>query len=93
MRRVRIKMDFSQKAKAVDRVNGRRCGHCPKFQRRCNWCPILACVRMASNAVCEYGYRLISSQQTIACRERRQARENGVRSAPKKGGANGHPKA
>ena len=86
-------MDLSQKAKAVDRVNGRRCGHCPKFQARCNWCPILARVTMAVNAACEYGIRLIVSQCNQASQKRRQTCENGVRSAPKNGGANGHPKA
>lgn len=93
MRGIKIKMDFTQQARAVDRANGRRCGQCPKFQGQRNWCPILACIRMASNAVCEYGHRLISSQQSMASRKRRKARENGAGSAPKKGGANGRPKA
>jgi len=85
-------MDCGQNAKALDRVDGRRCGQCPKFQKS-NWCPILARVTMAVNAVCEYGYRLISYRQTAESAKRRQTREKAVRSAPKKGGVNGHPKA
>jgi len=93
MRRIKVKMDFGQKAKAVDRVNGRRCGQCPKFQGQRNWCPILACIRMPSNAVCEYGHRLITSRQSMASQRRRQMRENGDGNAPGNGGANGRPKA
>lgn len=77
MRHVKIKMDVEAPARDLERSNGKRCAKCPKFQRRQNWCPILARVARPGNAACAYGIQLIKSAATI--RSKQRAKERGKR--------------
>ena len=84
-RQVKISIDLKMVNRRVYKSNGMRClTHCPKLYTRndygvtfksVRYCPIKAISIMPDTAVCDYGRRLIRSQQVSESRKKACARK------------------
>lgn len=74
---IKVSMDLAKAARESRprTVRAPRCGECPCYDAKRSWCPILASVRLAPAAMCEYGKRKRQSQAVARSKEKRKAKE------------------
>lgn len=74
---IKVSMDLPAAARESRprTVRAPRCAECPCYDAKRSWCPILAQVRLAPAAMCEYGKLKRRSQAVIRSMEKRKAKE------------------